>query len=104
MTRLLKELLPTFEYSHNYPNANPLIPLAVAGFIGFSIGKSKGAKKNRIAPMPTLPSVDTDAETKKTAKRATMSLKKTGARGLSQVNSSLTDEEEENIGRSKILV
>lgn len=103
MTRLLKELLPTFEYSHNYPN---LVPLAAAAFIGFSIGKSKGAKKNRIAPMPTLPSVDTDtdAETKKTAKRATMSLKKTGARGLSQVNSSLTDEEEENIGRSKILV
>jgi hypothetical protein len=101
MTRLLKELLPTFEYSHNYPN---LIPLAAAAFIGFSIGKSKGAKKNRIAPMPTLPSVDTDAETKKTAKRATMSLKKTGARGLSQVNSSLSDEEEENIGRSKILV
>ena len=100
MTRLLKELLPTFEYSYNYPN---LIPLAAAAFIGFSIGKSKGAK-NRIPPMPTLPSVDTDAETKKTAKRATMSLKKTGARGLSQVNSSLTDEEEENIGRSKILV
>ena len=97
MTRLLKELLPTFEYSHNYPNLLPAISL-------FLFGKSKGAKKNRIAPMPTLPSVDTDAETKKTAKRATMSLKKTGARGLSQVNSSLTDEEEENIGRSKILV
>jgi hypothetical protein len=96
MTRLLKELLPTFEYSHNYPN---LLPIAT-----YFLGKSKGAKKNRIAPMPTLPSVDTDAETKKTAKRATMSLKKTGARGLSQVNSSLTDEEEENIGRSKILV
>lgn len=98
MTRLLKELLPTFEYSHNYPN---LLPIAT-----YFLGKSHGAKKNRIAPMPTLPSVDTDtdAETKKTAKRATMSLKKTGARGLSQVNSSLTNEEEENIGRSKILV